>query len=115
MALDNPSGIVFDDPGPGAGLKAPGVPKPADKVAQVAAKAKAVPGTQVAGKPATGSVANVAKPKKGSKIWSMVTLERYKVQTQLNELEAQGIVVFAIIPSVATQNSYDVFTYTIAK
>lgn len=109
---DNPSGIIFDDAGPGAGLKAPGVPKPADKIAAVAAKGKTVPGvrgTAVAVAPAA------AKAKKGSKVWEMTTVERYKAQTQLNALEAVGAVIFAVLPSVSTQNSYDVFSYTIAK
>jgi hypothetical protein len=111
MAHDNPSGIIFDDPGPGAGLKAPGVPKPADKIAAVAAKAKVVPGVRGA----ATAAAPALKAKKGSKVWAMTTVERYKAQTQLNELEAAGAVIFAILPSVSTQNSYDVFSFTVAK
>ena len=106
----NPSGIEFDDPGPGAGLKAPGVPKvapptPAAKIAAVAGKAKKVPATQVASKPV------VTAGKKGGKQWGFATVERYKAQTQLQSLEDQGKTIFSIVVSPATQDSYDVFYY----
>jgi hypothetical protein len=103
---DNPSGIVFDDAGPGAGLKAPGVPKSADKIAQVAAKAKKTPGTQAqAAKP----VAPV-KLKKGTPQVKVITAERYKMQDSINaalvELGTGDVV--AIAASGAVQNAYEV-------
>jgi hypothetical protein len=114
----NPSGIEFDDAGPGAGVKAPGTaPLPqrpevtaANKIAAVAGKAKAVPATKVAVAPKVAPKAS-APVKKGGKQWGSATVERYKAQTQLQSLEDQGKTIFAIVVSPATQNSYDVFYY----
>lgn len=103
----NPSGIVFDDPGPGAGLKAPGVPS---KVAQVAAKAKTVPG--VKGSAAAAAPAKVAaKLKKGTAQVKVVTAERYKLQDTVNATLAElgpGAHVAGIAASTAIQNAFEV-------
>src|SRR5271165_5625317 len=102
----NPSGIEFDDPGPGAGVS--------DKVAAVAAKAKTVPG--VKGRPKTKLYTDFPKdlkktedilmetvPKVKKKVWNTSSIEAYKAQSQLQEIEDKGGVIHTILPSGATQ------------
>lgn len=103
----NPSGIEFDDAGPGAGTSIP--PALAAKVAKVAAKAKPVPSVKAAKK--TPVPKSAPAPKKGTRIWNMATVERYKGSEQLTKLETEGNTIHTIVPSVATQNSYDVFYF----
>jgi hypothetical protein len=108
----NPAGIQFDDAGPGAGtsevtakLSAP----VAAKVAAVAAKAKKTPGVKPGPKP-KAAVPAVQAPI-SRKTWGYATIERYKAQEQLQALENAGRTIFAIVPSVSTQNAYDIFYY----
>lgn len=109
----NPSGIQFDDAGPGAGIVAPGVPK-LDKIAAVAAKAKLTPAT----KAKTGPVVK-AKPVTAAKVTSkpsaektrtvrhaIVTVERYKVTGVDDLIYDKGGVVLGMCTS-NTQNACD--------
>lgn len=98
---DNPSGIQFDDPGPGAGLKAPGVPK-VDKIAQVAAKAKAIPATKMA--PVKASVKVTVKT---GKRHTLLTIEDYKATAIDDEIYNKGGVILFVTVSARTQNAHD--------
>jgi len=103
---DNPSGIIFDDAGPGAGLKAPGVPKPADKIAQVAAKGKTTPGTVA--KSAAPVAKKAIKNAAGKAVkHTVLTIEDYKATGVDDLIYSQGGVVLGFSVSTRTQNAHD--------
>ncbi len=104
----NPSGIIFDNPGPGAGLKAPGVPKAADRIAQVAAKAKTTPATKVASKTTAPAATKVIKNAAGKKVkHTVLTIEDYKATGVDDLIYSQGGVVLGFSISTRTQNAHD--------